>query len=282
MSRTVVCVMLVVVGAAASALAQSKTAETRGVAVPTVSAPSENAFERAKSVKTSLSVWSERMHKSLVELERLRSKLDLREIDATKVVLDDFRTILADIRSEAEAVLAAREKFQLDRRLYRQALVQAPGAFEAVAKEFERKAGEEPEQYLKEQYADFAKSAKTLAKTYAARLKKLDADETQIAKKITLVERAIPFVDDVQRFLDVIPASKEGLEVERYVKRVNEFIRVFGEALTLIKGTVNDIAEPQPSPSPGEQQRKVPQVSEATAQPLTFAEYRAGLASLRQ
>jgi hypothetical protein len=283
MSRTVVFVLVVVLGAAASALAESKSAEIGGIVSPLpVSAPPENVFERAKAVKTSLSVWSERMHKSLDELKRLESKLDLREIDAQKVVLDDFGTILADVRSEAEALLAARDKFQMDFRLYRQALVQAPSAFEAVAKDFERKAGEESEQSLKEHYVDFAKSAKSLARTYATRVKEIDAQEVQTAKKIVFVERSIRFVDDVHRFLEVIPATNEGVEVQRYIKRINEYIHVFHETFNLLKGTVDKIAEPQPGPSPGEQQRKVPQVSEAIAQPLTFAEYRAGLAALRQ
>jgi hypothetical protein len=282
MSRTVVCAMLVVVGAAASAHAQPKPSEAVGVAPLPVRAQPENVFERAKTVKANLSVWSERMGKSMQDLDQLRGKLDLRQVDAQKLVRDDIRSVLGDVRIEAEAILAARDRFTLDFRLYRQAVRQAPGAFEAIAKEFERKASQEPDLFLREQYADFAKIANKLAKHYAERLKKLDALEIDTAKKMALVERSVPFCNDLERFVDALPATKEGLEVERLVKRINDFITVFGEALDHIKSTCNTIAEPEPARSPGEQQRELPKVGEAATQPISLSEYRAGLDSLRQ
>jgi hypothetical protein len=281
MSRKIGFVLVVTLWAAASAAGQSDTAEVRGVGTSSMGEQKQSPFDKAKSVKTDLEVWSAKMRNSLDDVKRLESKLDLREIDATKIVLDSFRPVLSDVRAEAEAILAAHDKFVTDFRLYREAVKQAPPAFDAVSREFEKKAREETDEFLKAEYADFAKSAKALVKTYGRKLGELDQQAADIGKMVTFVERSIRFVDDVQRFLDVIPATNEGAEVQKYVKRLNAYIRGFQETFRLLKGVVDKMAEPQPTPSPGDQQRKAPEVGEARSQPITLAEYRAGLASLR-
>jgi hypothetical protein len=282
MSRTVSLALVVMSWAAALAAAQAETADIRGTRAPLWTEQKQGPFDRARAVKTDLEVWSAKMRRSLDDVKRLESKLDLREVDASKIVLDSFRTILSDVRVEAEAILAAHDKFVTDFKLYREAVKQAPSAFEGVSQEFERKAREETDEFLKQEYGEFAKSAKALSKTYRGKLDELDQQAFAIGKMVIFVERSIRFVDDVRRFLDVIPATSEGAEVQKYVKRLNSYIRNFQETFRLLKTAADKMAEPEATPSPGARERKSPEVGRTETRPISLAEYRQALTALRR
>ncbi len=83
----------------------------------------------------------------------------------------------------------------------------------------------------------------------------LDDLEQSINDKMKFVRSSRRFITEVNRFLDLLPADSNALEVERFRKRLNQYIEVFQEAVKAFKDVTDHLnGRPQPT-SPNQPNR---------------------------
>jgi len=240
-------------------------------------------FQQSQKIKANLEVWPERMARRLAEANQRVTELDLKEIKAHRMLVQEFGTILDDIDEEAAAIQDAFSKVTTDLKLYQEALVQAPASFRAIAVAFETKATASDDITLKENYADFAAVSRSMANRYEARSKSLVTTERDIQDKIIFVAKSRVFISDVKQFLSTIPANEAGIEVERFVKRLNLYIKTFQDSVRMLKNLSEKLDTESSSPgSPQPNNRAVPKSNPQASRPLSAEEYRSSLAALKR
>lgn len=265
-------------------VAQSDTAEVRPSDLPPraeVEEPMANPFDRGKEVRANVELWEERVRNKLAAIDKMLQgpQGSLQKIEAQKIAKETLNELLDDLEDEAVAIIEAHGSVEPDLRLYRQALMQAPQVFRAMADAFDDKAEKETDLFFKEGYVDFSAAARKLADSYETRVAGLDAVERDLAAKMTFVHKGRKFTADVREFLNAVPTDY-GLETEKLIKRLNAYIETFEAAVKSLKGVANKLGEePAPAASPPQPDRisKKP-----PTEPLSVDGYLQRLAALRR
>lgn len=240
-------------------------------------------FLQSQKIKANLEVWPDRMARRLTEANQRVTELDLKEIKAHKMLVQEFGAILDDIDEEAAAIQDAFSKVTTDLKLYQEALAQAPQSFRSIAAVFEAKASTCDEITLKENYADFAGVSRSLANRYEARAKTLVTTERDIQDKVVFVAKSRVFIADVKQFLAQIPANESSLEVDRFVKKLNDYIKTFQDSVRMLKNLSEKLDSESSSPkSPEPSKAPVPALTSQASKPLSAEQYRSTLAALKR
>ena len=271
--------------AAGALLAQSDTAEVRpSDPQPRLGQSRDGAgfAERKEEVRASIELWEQRVRRKLEQIDQILQGLDLQQIQAQKIAVDTLIEILNDLDEEALAIIAAHDQVGPDLKLYREALLQAPDVFQRIAEDLEARATDKKSTFLKEAYADFAAEARKLAGAYEAKAAGIGGLESEVAKKMEFVHESREFILDVRGFLEAIPAD-HGLETERLIARINQYIEVFQDAINAIKGVADKIGEqPQPTtPDPARAEPAPLTRGKTTVSPISIEDYRQRLAALK-
>ena len=267
------------------ALAQGDTADARPGdlrLVPTRRLD-EDFRDRKEEVRANIELWEGRVRKKVEQIDRILEDIDIRKIDGQQIAKRAISELLDDVDDEAKEILEAHTQVGPDLRLYRQALDKAPDVFREISNTLDRKATLTKSTLLKEAYADLATQARTLASSYEAKSKEIDGLEAGIVKKIEFVRESRVFIGDVRELLDAIPAD-HGLQTEKLVQRLNQYIQGFEEAVKAIKGVADKIGgEGRPAtPDPNNAKPKpLSQIHDPLA-PISIEEYRQRLAALKR
>lgn len=208
-----------------------------------------------RQTRANIELWETRVRAKLSQVDRIVSGLDLRQIQVQKMTVDSLIAVLDQLDEEARSIIAANEQVQPDLRLYKEALLKAPGVFRTIATNFEHKATEHKSALLKAAYADFGAESRKLATKYEAQAAGIGSLEGELSKKIAVVQESREFIADVRELLKAVPAS-HGIQTQKLVERLNVYIDVLRQAIDSIKGAAGRIGEPQ-SPS-SEEPRTVP------------------------
>lgn len=266
-----------------AALAQGDTTEVRpGDLKPAPARRLDDDFrDRKEEVRANIELWEGRVRKKVEQIDRILEGIDIHKIEGQKIAKSAISELLDDVDQEANEILEAHTRVGPDLRLYRQALDKAAPVFREIANGLDGKATLNKSTILKEAYADLATQARTLATSYEAKAKDIDGLEAGIAKKIEFVRESRVFISDVRELLDAIPAD-HGLQTEKLVQRLNQYIQGFEEAVKAIKGVADKIGgEARPAtPDPGK--AKPLSRNHAPQAPISIDEYRQRLAALNR
>lgn len=207
-----------------------------------------------QQVRANVELWENRVRAKLQQVDRIVTGLDLRQIKTQKMAVDSLIDVLNQLDEEARSIIAAHEQVKPDLKLYREALLKAPGVFKKIADNLDKRATENKSTLIKTGYAEFASEARKLAARYEAQAAGVENLEVEVAKQMAVVQESREFISDVRELLRAIPAS-HGIETQKLVERLNVYIDVLHEAIEAMKGAANRIGEPQ---SPTQEPKPVP------------------------
>lgn len=202
--------------------------------------------EEGDEVREVIVFWEARVRTKLDAINQILGDLDLQKIDGQKVAVAALVDLYDELDEEAMAIIDAHARLGPDLRLYRAALLKAPDLFRQVAQTFEERAAQAQSTILKEAYSDTASEARKLATAYEGKAKTVDALEAEIQKRMEFVAESRMFISDVRNFLATIP-PEHGLETEKLVQRLNQYVQVFKEAVQALQGVADKIGD-QPQP----------------------------------
>lgn len=197
--------------------------------------PTPEASERLnREIKVTIEGWQDRVRKRLSAIDKLSSTLDLKKVQSQRVVSTELLEMIQDLDEEAGAIIGAYESLGPDLEFYRKALLQAPPAFEKIAKDLEKAATGKRSVALQQTYSDFATQSRKLATHYSEQANGITGLETQIEEKIGFVRESREFFTDVRKLLEAIP-SESGFNTEKLVDRMNNYIDVFQKAIDAMR-----------------------------------------------
>lgn len=224
--------------------------------------PAAAALEAARRRKDDVQSFLGRFQKKLKQVDESLGGLDLRRsVEAQALAKEHALRLLDELDEEARVISDAYVSVQSDLQLFRQALAKTPAAFQEVAAQFRKLAEGETDEFLKEQYLDFADTAGKLATRYHEDGQKLRETERDLAAKMVFVAKSQTFNKHLRAYLDILPQA-EGAEVERFVKRLNDYLKAHQEAIRAIRGIGERIGEPKPTADPSASPKPMPQASE--------------------
>src|SRR5262249_1320555 len=135
---------------------------------------------------------------------------------------------------------------------------------------------------IREGYLDFAAEARRHAASYTQRAQDIDGLEAAIQKQLEFVVESRQFIMDVRGFLAAVPANS-GIETEKFIARINEYIAAFESAIQAIKGVSEKIGErPSASGSEPETNPKLPARKAGLGSVSNVKEYKARLSQLKR
>lgn len=248
---TVICLLALLPG-----LASAQSAKPSPRAEVTAAPAPVDPIEQSRKIKANLEMWPQRVRDRLTEANTRLKGLDFQQIKTQRLFASDFMEILEDLDEEASALQDSFSKVTTDLVLYREAVAQAPASFRALATAFEQKATENDDESLKIHYADFSAVSRSLATRYEAKHKTLLTLEKNLADKMAFVTKSRKFILDVREFISTIPSTEEGLEVERFVERLNTFVTVFQESIQMLKGLSDQVGKEPTSPGSKETEER--------------------------
>lgn len=250
---------------------------------PLTSARQAKILEDSRKLKTNLELWPERVRAKLDAVKLRLDTLDLQQIESQRLVVGDFEEVLELVDEEAAAIEQAWTSVKGEFSLWQDAVAQAPDSFRAVAAVFEAKAAKLDDATLKSHYADFASASRKLAKKYEDKSSQMATQQLEIEWQMEFVGKSREFIKDVKSFLATVPATEEGLEVEVFCKRLNDYIHAFQASVKLLKSMGDQLGEekqpPKSSTGPAESSAAAKQPS---VRSLTPDEYQRRLAALRR
>lgn len=250
----------------------------------TVRAPEKtvDSERHSQDVKENIELFQERIQRKLQKIDTILKGLDLRKVEAQKVTVEALREILDDLDSEAKAILEADSQVRPDLKLYRKALLAAPEVFRSIADGFDKRAETAKSKQIREGYLDFAMEARKHADSYTQRAKDVEGMEAAIEKQLEFVTESRDFILEVNGFLAAVPTSS-GIETQKFVARINEYISAFESAISAIKKVSDKISEQPRTPTPDPDAKK--KASPRQAQGGTVMsddEYRTRVAALKR
>ncbi len=197
--------------------------------------PTPETSERLnREIKITIEGWQDRVRKRLAAIDKLSSTLDLKKVQSQRVVSTELLEMIQDLDEEAGAIIGAYESLGPDLEFYRKALLQAPPAFEKIAKDIEKAATGKRSVALQQTYSDFATQSRKLATHYSEQANSITGLETQVEEKIGFVRESREFFTDVRKLLEAIPADS-GFNTEKLVDRMNNYIDVFQKAIDAMR-----------------------------------------------
>lgn len=205
--------------------------------------PTINPEQRSREIKASVERWQERVQKRLGAVDELAQTLDLKKITSQKIVSSELIGLLDDLDEEAVAIVEASETIGPDLDMFRKALLQASPSFEKMAVELERASASKKNVEIQQLYFDFITHARKLASHYANQAKGIDGIERTLGEQIAFVKESREFIADVKGLLEAIP-SDGGVELEKLVERINQYIDAFRKTIDTMHGITEKIAHP--------------------------------------
>lgn len=208
----------------------------------------KSLMKQLGETKESLDTWHSRVLAKQAYLNQVLDHSSLDALDLSKLKAEaDSKQAMSDLLEllddEAEALETAYEALAPNLVHYRRATVEAPTKYEQYSKQWDNFAHEANDPSMKELYANWADTARSMAKSYSERGSEVDKYAETIDEKMQLISASRVFFERIQEFIEVMP-SDIGLEIAQFEQRLDLYIKTFRDAAIVMRSVSDHLASP--------------------------------------
>jgi len=198
--------------------------------------------------KESLDTWHSRVLDKQTFLNQVLDQTNLDKLDLTRLKAEaDSKQAMSDLLEllddEAETLETAYEALAPNLVHYHKATVEAPVKYEQYSKQWDSFAHEASDPSMKELYANWADTARSMAKSYSKRSNEVEQYAETIEEKMQLISASRVFFERIQEFIEVMP-SDIGLEIAQFEQRLDLYIKTFRDAAKVMRSVSDHLASP--------------------------------------
>ncbi len=201
--------------------------------------------------KVSLDTWHKRVLDKQAFLKEVLdesgfTETDLQQLKAEADSKQAMSVLVELLDEEAESLETAYEALSPNLVHYQRANHDAPATYTLYSKRWDDFAHEAKDPSMKELYANWADTARRMAKSYVTRGKEVDNYIESIDEKMQLVSDSREFFEQVLGFIEVMP-SDIGLEIAQFDQRLDLYIKTFRDAADDMRSVHDRLASPSKS-----------------------------------
>lgn len=162
---------------------------------------------------------------SMDNLTKKYGKLKTHSPESIEASIVAMKKVVSDLINEGKEVVGAFEKYKTDSKEYVAALDRMPSAIRSMADAARIKAQKNANNPMGRQYEMLAKNYTDLANDLPLKKRDVEAADSVIAQAVSETERAVEFLIDYNKFLDVLALGDIAAARQAFREKLHQFMR---------------------------------------------------------